>query len=249
MDNVSGFYDSLAPDYDTMIDFEKRYLKEQSVMNSIVTRYNIQSAIDAGCGSGFHSLLLASLGVKVTAADVSSEMISRLKQHATEMNLNIETVLSDFQHLSDFVHQKVGAVFCLGNTLPHLLSDDELLQTLKNFKSLLNDNGVLILQFLNYERIMKKKERIQNVKERNGKTFIRFYDYLGERIAFNILTLERGGNELVHHLQTTELKPLLEIEVRQSLMQTGFDKIESYGNLLFEPFDEETSTDLVIIAK
>ncbi len=205
MQNITAFYDSLASDYDSMIDFEQRFLKEKSVVNSLVTRYNIRTAIDAGCGTGFHSLMLAWLGVKVTAVDVSTEMILRLKEHAQEMNLRIETIVSDFQGLNENVHQKVDAIFCLGNTLPHLLSRDELLHALKNFRLLLNEHGVLIIQLLNYHQIMKKQERIQNVKERDGKTFIRFYDFLDDAVGFNILTLERKENRVEQHLQTTQL--------------------------------------------
>jgi 2-polyprenyl-3-methyl-5-hydroxy-6-metoxy-1,4-benzoquinol methylase len=231
-----------------MIDFEKRFLNEKSVITAIASKYNIRSAVDAGCGTGFYSLLLAWLGVKVTAADVSSEMISRLKQHATEMKLNVEIVLSDFQHLADVVHQKVDAVFCLGNTLPHLLSNDDLLESLRGFKSLLNSNGILILQLLNYQKIMKQQVRIQNVKERGGKTFVRFYDYQNNTIAFNILTLERNGNQIVHHLQTTTLNPLTSSHLTEQLTTAGFKQVVHHGSLSLEPFDEVASHDLVIVA-
>ncbi|MBI5216578.1 MAG: class I SAM-dependent methyltransferase [Ignavibacteriae bacterium] len=248
MEKISSFYDSLAQDYDSMIDFEKRFNREQPVFNGLVSKYSIHSAIDAGCGTGFHSLVLAWLGVKVTAVDISSEMISRLKQRAVEMNVNIETVLSDFQHLSDTVRQKVDAVFCLGNTLPHLLSDAEVNQALTNFRSVLNEQGVVILQLLNYGRIMKKKERIQNVKERDGKIFVRFYDYLDDVIAFNILTLRQKENQMTHTLHTTHLNPVTLSRLQYNLSKAGFQQIEHFGSLSFEPFDVEASHDLIVVA-
>ncbi|MBI3194136.1 MAG: class I SAM-dependent methyltransferase [Ignavibacteriae bacterium] len=248
MEKVTSFYDSLAQDYDSMIDFEKRFIWEKPVFNVLVSKYNIRSAVDAGCGTGFHSLLLAWLGVRVTAIDGSTNMVFRLKEHALEMNLNIEPVVSDFQHLSDTVQQKVDAVFCLGNTLPHLLSDAELNQALTNFKSVLNEQGVVILQLLNYKQIMKKKERIQNVKERDGKIYVRFYDYLDDAIAFNMLTLGQKENQMVHELQTTMLNPVTLSRLQHHLSNAGFTQIELFGSLSFEPFDDEASHDLVIVA-
>ena len=54
-----------------MTEFHKRFSNEQAVFNTIVEQYQLRTVLDAGCGTGFHSLILASLGVEVTAVDVS----------------------------------------------------------------------------------------------------------------------------------------------------------------------------------
>ena len=55
---VTQFYDNLADDYDAMTGFEKRFVHERPFFNLLMQRYGITSALDAGAGTGFHSLLL-----------------------------------------------------------------------------------------------------------------------------------------------------------------------------------------------
>ncbi|TAK59352.1 MAG: class I SAM-dependent methyltransferase [Bacteroidetes bacterium] len=249
MNTVSQFYDSLAPDYDLMTDFNSRFQKEQPIFRQLLRQYNIHSALDAGCGTGFHSLLLASLGVDVTAVDVSKEMVRTLQQRAGELQVTISSMQASFDELPGIVQKKFDAVFCLGNTLAHLLTEDSLMQTFKNFKLLLHENGTLIFQTLNYHRIVQTEERIQNVKERDNKIFIRFYDFLETTVAFNILTLERKKGGILHRLQTTELRPLSHGEALEMLQTAGFRDINVYGSLELTPFDIESSHDLIVCAR
>jgi len=48
--------------------------------------------LDCGAGTGFLSLVAASLGHRVTALDVSRAMLERLAARATELGLEVETV-------------------------------------------------------------------------------------------------------------------------------------------------------------
>ena len=82
---IPAFYDRLAPDYDEMTGFGKRFVHEKPFFRPLVENLNIATALDAGCGTGFHSLLLAQLGVRVTAVDVSGGMLARLELHGREM--------------------------------------------------------------------------------------------------------------------------------------------------------------------
>jgi 2-polyprenyl-3-methyl-5-hydroxy-6-metoxy-1,4-benzoquinol methylase len=51
--------------------------------------------LDAGAGTGFLSLLLAELGYQVTALDLSSRMLDRLRGKAAQHGLHVETVEGD----------------------------------------------------------------------------------------------------------------------------------------------------------
>jgi len=245
---LSTFYDKLAPDYDLMTGFEKRFVREKPFFRLLVDRYRIRTALDAGCGTGFHSLLLAQLGVEVTAIDVSERMLERLAVHANEMKLIMKLVRSSFQDLPAKVDEKFDAVFSLGNSLAHLLSNAELSRALSNFFLLLKPGGMLFIQNLNYDRILTGKERIQSVNEQDGVTFVRFYDYLDDRIIFNILKLQLTTEGMEHELNTVELRPLVKSELVQYLSQAGFREIQPYGEISMEEFDPQTSKDLVLLA-
>jgi glycine/sarcosine N-methyltransferase len=247
--SMKSFYDALAPDYDEMTGFDDRFENEAAVFNEIIRRYSIKSALDAGAGTGFHSLILAKLGVQVTAVDISSKMIDRLRQNARRLDLSVHTVVSDFENISNSVNTTFDAVLCLGNSFVHLLTDNALEKTLSNFYSLLKPGGVLLIQILNYDKIMKERKRIQNIKKRGNTRFVRLYDYCNERLFFNILKLTDTDTETDHSIQTVELRPLRKVELADFLKNTGFTRVEHYGSLSFEPFTETGSSNLVTVAQ
>ncbi len=246
----SAFYDSLAPDYDSMTGFEMRFVREKPFFRLLVENRRIGTALDAGCGTGFHSLLLAGLGARVTAVDVSAEMLDRLRLHAGKMNLDIRSVRSDFGRLRDVVSGPFDAVFCMGNTLPHLPGEKEIRAALETFSALLRPGGMLFLQILNYDRILATRERIQGVRESNGMTFVRFYDFDedGRRIRFNILRLEKKEGKVSHSLVTVPLIPLMARGTVDLIGKCGFREVSTFGSVAMEPFDESESRDLVILA-
>lgn len=245
-DEIAAFYDALAPNYDEMTGFHKRFVQEKPFFRLLVEKYGITSALDAGCGTGFHALLLAQLGVKVTGIDLSRDMLKRAEQHARELGLEVEFLQSSFQTP---LKKQFDAVFCLGNSLAHILSLEELRATLSSFAQMLAPGKIVFLQNLNYDRILAKKERVQSIKESNGMTYIRFYDYGEETIAFNLLTIGKINGSVVQKFQSVKLRPWLRAELVTLLKENGFGDVKSYGGISMEEFHPESSKDLVLLAR
>lgn len=246
--DIASFYDVLAGDYDTMTGFDKRFVAERPYFRLITERYAITTAVDAGCGTGFHSVVLAQLGVSIVGVDVSPAMLQRLTEHARDLQLSIPTVQAGFENLAQSLPGKYDAVFCLGNSLAHLLSDDVLLAALSNFRSLLHPAGHLFLQLLNYDRVLAQRERVQHIKEAGEKTFVRFYDYEGDFVRFNILTLAKEGDTAGQSLTSITLNPVRRSHLENLLRGAGFTEISSFGGISLEPYTAETSKDLLVVA-
>ncbi len=247
--SVSEFYDTLAPDYDSMTGFEKRFVQERPFFRLLVERYGVQTALDAGCGSGFHSLLLSELGVRVTAVDASAQMVRLTKTHARARDVNIETMVTSFEELGSVLKKKFGAVFVMGNSLPHLVKPGSLQRTLKNFYDLLLPDGIFFSQNLNYDRILARRDHIQNVKEVGDRTFVRSYEYDQDGILFNIVTRTTSPAKPEEKSQAIRLKPLLQNDLVRMLTETGFADVKLYGGISMEPFNPEASKDLVALAR
>jgi len=249
LESASRFYDKLAADYDTMTGFEKRFVHERPFFNMLLEKYSIKTALDAGAGTGFHSLLLSELGVAVTAVDVSKKMLEKVKAHAKLRHMKIDVVESSFHDLPDRVHRKYDAVFCMGNSLPHLSTRKDLEQSLKNFWTLLNPGGLLFLQILNYDRILAKKERVQSVKEMGEVTFVRFYEFHRDHVIFNILKLKKENGQPVQEIESVRLRPILKDEMILGLKEAGFSEIQTHGSIMLDDFRKETSKDLVVLSQ
>jgi SAM-dependent methyltransferase len=242
------FYDALATNYDAMTGFEKRFVRERPFFRVLVDKYRIKTALDAGSGTGFHSLLLSLLGVYVTAVDISRDMLKKLEVHAHELRVNIKTHQTDLTSLSTLGLGTFDAVFSLGNTLAHFLCEEDLLKVLKQLLSVTKPYGLVVLQVLNYKRILSKKERIQSVTESGGKTYVRYYDYDEGKVFFNIVVTEKDEGVAQSH-QTIPLRPILRSELEDLTRRAGWTNIKVYGGISLEDFNADTSTDLVVIAR
>jgi glycine/sarcosine N-methyltransferase len=247
--DVSRFYDELAPDYDAMTNFEKRFVQEKPFFRLLIDRYQIASALDAGCGTGFHSILLAQLGVDVTAADISEEMIRRTETNAKALGIRLQTVRSSFQDLPSHLKRKFNAVFCLGNSLVHLMNREEVEITLENFSSLLKPGGILFIQILNYERILKERKNIQNVSETKDMSITREYEYEEKTIRFTIRKVRQNGNVKLEKTDTLRIMPLVRTDIMPGLSSAGLDDVNTYGSISMIDFVPATVKDLVILAR
>ncbi len=246
---IAAFYDALAADYDLMTEFDKRFVVERPFFHHLVERYGVKTAIDAGCGTGFHSLLLAQLGVDVTAVDVSHRMLAALRRHAEAMKLQIRTVEASFQDLASHLQGPFDAVFSMGNSLAHILSREEFAAVLRAFRSLLRPGGILFFQNLNYDRIMAERKQIQIVKDVGGVTFLRYYEYGDATLTFHVVKSGWTDRRESGPGPTVELRPLYKGEVVQSLEEAGFASVSTYGGISLGKFDPRTSKDLVVLAK
>jgi glycine/sarcosine N-methyltransferase len=248
--SVEEFYDRLATDYDAMTTFEKRFIQEEPFFRLLVQRYRIGSALDAGCGTGFHSILLARLGVHVTAVDVSAGMLNELGRHMTRLGLDIQTVQAQFGDLPAKVAGPFDALFSMGNTLAHLHTKQELRTALGAFVRLLAPAGILFVQLLNYDRILHTRPDIQSVKETDLGTFTRSYEYAGDTIRFTVHkrpAQHAGGGE--DRTQSVDLHPVMSADLTALLAETGFEDVRTYGSVAMEEYDPASSRDLVVLAR
>ena len=249
VDGSQLFYEELAADYDSMTGFKQRFVREQPFFRMLVDRYHIRHALDAGCGTGFHSILLAQCGVQVTANDIAKGMLRETQRHAKEYGVRIRTLSASFSDLPKVVGGTFDAVFCMGNSLAHLLTERNLHRALMNFRQLLKPDGLLFFQLVNYDRILRRRERVQSIKEGDGKIFLRFYDYERSQIRFNILTVNKTDEGMTHTLKSVMLHPWTSTEVLRSTRTAGFTDTHVFGGIALQQFNRKTSNDMVVLAR
>ena len=247
-ESFSQFYNALASDYDAMTGFDQRFAAEQGFFASMVEKYNITTVLDAGCGTGAHALLLARLGVAVTAVDASEEMLRTAARHAEAMHLPLTLQRVDLFHDTGSIQERFDAVFCMGNTIAHAASAAEAQKTIGGLLSLLRPGGILVLQLLNFERILKDRPRMINRRIAGDVTYVRYYSYLYDSIVFKILTIRRKDARVTRKLITTKLCPLLLPDLREAFTSSGLIPL-TYGGIDFSSFDPARSKDLLVVCQ
>lgn len=102
--------------------------------------------LDLGCGPGYHARALADQGAEVVAVDISEQCLKELRALCDEKSVTaIGAAIGDtvaYRDLAPYV-----AILCLGDTLPHLRTHDEVLRVLADSHSMLEAGGRLVLEF------------------------------------------------------------------------------------------------------
>jgi SAM-dependent methyltransferase len=243
------FYNYLGEDYDLMTRFDVRMKKDRPVFESLINAFGFKRALDAGCGSGFHSIVLSNLGLEVSGIDSSKKMIELAKSNAKRYQISANFIEADFTNFTKYINTRFDSIFCLGNSLAHLLNRDELDIAVGNFRQVLDPGGSLIIQLLNYAKILKQRQRIVGITEGGNKIFVRFYDFKEALIQFNILTIKREKSGFSHQWISTQLYPWRLEELKPSLRAHGFKQIQLFSDLARNEFDEASSQNLVVFAQ
>ncbi|MCF8260795.1 MAG: class I SAM-dependent methyltransferase [Melioribacteraceae bacterium] len=238
------FYSSLSENYDEMINFDKSVENKSKLLGNIFSPENMSCA-DIGSGTGVDSIALSKLGVKTDGFEPSIKMIGKAEINVRKFSQSVKFFNYSLDEIPPEFDEKYDGVICLGNVLANI-PNEKLNTSLKKISNLLKKDGMFLVQILNYTKILNEKERIVNITQNGGKTFIRFYDFYKDRLQFNILIYETQ-NPNNRKLISTPIFPHEKATVAKVLELQS--KIEFFGSLKMDPFDENNSSDLVILGK
>lgn len=253
-------YDRFSQNYDLFIAWDSRLDDENPFFEELFAERGVASVLDVGCGTGMHAIQFAKWGLKVVGTDLSDPMIEKAKANAKKAGVKVRFKRSGFAELSETLRTPFDAVTCLGNSLPHVLTDKELHSTLKSFNSVLRPGGLLVIHNLNYDRIVARKQRFLNPKHAHRGdrdfVFLRFFDVPPKTPAgkerpwtFNVVTLMNEENKWRLHMEATQHRPLKQRELSSLLAKAGFENIRTYGNYQGETFSKDSELLLMVASK
>ncbi len=242
--SAEKFYDGISGFYEKMIDFEKNLELRRTAYGKIFDKPG--TAADMGCGVGLDSLALALNGHKVSAFDISSQMIEETKLNAEKYGAQINTSVNSFHSVSKNYYSKFDYALSVGNTIAHL-ERKNLALALKKMYNMLLPGGKIFLHILNYDLIRKEGKRINNIAVRDGRTIIRFYDFGKDNLDFNILTFLNDSPKNFT-ISTTKHYPHKKNEIEVQLKKNGFGRIKFMKNFSGEKFQPANSKDIFVSA-
>ena len=205
----------------------------QFFMRNITSFLNLPKSshiADLPCGKGRHSVYLNSLGYKVTGGDLSSNSIKYAKQFEND-SLHFEV-----WDMRTPLENKYDAVFNLFTSFGYFDDDKEDITILKSMKNGLKQNGVVVLDFLNVEKVKNSliKEETKTI----------------DGIEFNIKKEIKDGFIFKHisfiadnqqHSYTEQVK-FLTLDKMQSYFEKAGLKIKHvFGDYSLNEFNSNTS--------
>ncbi len=254
-----SLYDELGEKYDLMIRWKPRLEREAPFFQRLFSEIRASKVLDLGCGTGHHARLFRNWGLEVTGVDPSPVLLELARgKGESKLKLDVEDdklafVEADFAQFASRVNGPFDAIIALGNTLPHLENVEQLKRLTEDVHSLLRPGGVFLFQNRNYDRLLKTRERFllpTTFREaENEQIFFRFNDFEEEKVRFNVVHFTRVGQSWVQNIHSTLLSPWRRSQVEESLRGARFSSITWYGDFSGAPFDEDSSQDLIGIAR
>ena len=196
------------------------------------------SILDIGCGIGTLSFELTQYYKNLLGIDMDAEMI---RAASIKKGTNTEAIqflqLSMLKLDASIDKNSVDGIVCFGNTLVHLNSLDEIADFLQQSKTALKPNKKLLVQIVNYDKILTKDIKQLPLLENDEIVFERNYYYrkLENKIDFNTRLKVKSTLQIIEN--SIELLPLLKKEIALLLNEAGFNNCNFYGN-----FNQESYT-------
>jgi len=224
-------FSTIAQYYDQMTNFDKRLVGDFGVIKHLVEKFRVKSALDAGCGTGVHSIILAKLGIEVVGVDSAEEMIEGARVNALREGLQLEFANDRFEAMPLGWSERFDTIFCLANSLVGVETAERLSLSFKSFQRVLKPGGRAIIQLLNFVHYRSNKIRIFKVSTNQNLTFVRFFDFEKEVTRLNVLVIEHDMGQVKHQFISQPILPVNTEVIEVAANINGFSGVGFYADL------------------
>lgn len=238
-------YSNIAEYYDYM-------LRENPVRNEffrkIFSKHCVRQILDCACGTGSDLIMFNSLGFHVTGSDISESMLKVAQQKITKNAANVSLKKADFHYLSSSFEGKFDAVVCLSNAVNE--KEVDVIKALKSMKSVLNRDGIIILDQGQTDLTMKNPPAF--FPEVNDKELSRLYtmNYNKDIMVVSVFDFIHKEDEGLYDFKHSEFNIRIRLysDWVDILSQAGLEA-DFYGSWSFEPYEKEKSKRLILVAR
>lgn len=195
--------------------------------------------LDIACGRGRHSIYLNKKGFDVTGIDLA---YSNIKYALQFENDRLHFFVHDMRFL--FYINYFDIAFNLFTSFGYFDTERDHINALKAFRKSLNKDGILVLDYFNSEKILKKLTG-EEVKHIDGIDFHISKSIENEKIIKNI-TFEHKHRRFMYQ---EEVKAFSFDDFARMFQSSGFEIVRFFGDYELNEFDAAKSERLIFICK
>ncbi len=236
MDLIARFYDDLADDYHlNYADWHEAVPRQGRVLARLIRDRSGDNAagtlLDCSCGIGTQAIGLALEGFDVTGTDLSQRSIDRARREADAFGVTVKWGVVDFRTLAVDVPGTFDVVLSCDNSLPHLLTDNDLRLALTHMYAKLDPDGLLVIGIRDYDALLGERPRFTSPRaiERGDDRSVIFqlWDWIGDgsRYETTLFVHKRIRGEWTSRMHTATYWALKRDELDRLAAEARFDDV------------------------
>ena len=194
--------------------------------------------LDLACGAGRHSRVLNKLGYRVTGCDLSPNSILEAQEKAADG-------MTFFVHdMRDTLPETYDVALNLFTSFGYFDQVEDNSKVLKSVYDGLSQNGLLVIDFMNVEKVIRELKPRQEIN-RDGIIFHIKREVSNGKIVKTIAFEAEGES----HFHQEKVQALDLIDFQQLLGNAQFEIMEVLGNYSLESYNSIHSDRLILICK
>ena len=194
--------------------------------------------LDAACGAGRHSIILAEKGYNITAFDLSKILLKIGSANAKELNVDVKFLCSDIRYVT--FKRAFDLVLNMFTSFGYFENDEENFRFYRHAKEFLRKDGIIVLDYLNAaflrENIIPYSEKIIDNKLIKESRVIE-----NNRIIKKIII----ETEESTHSFFEAVKLYSNDQIIREFEQLGYKLYKTYGDYLGNSYIPATSERLI----
>lgn len=220
-DNHLGkFYSWMMGDFNERVRECSQFLSDYSIVS------NSALAIDLGCGHGIWSVALAKAGYKVISVDFNKQLLIELYSNKEDLPVLIveDNIFRYLDNSKDIIPE---LIVCMGDTIAHMQSFDELKQLFSNCYKMLGPGGKFIVSYRDYSEPLVGNDRFIPVKSDESRIHTCFLEYEEDKVNVTDILHEFSNKKWEQLVSSYKKIRVTEKIVSDIASETGFTTIMS----------------------
>jgi len=241
---MAYFYDELAPLYHLIFkDWNSSVERQGEQLSAIIHNEWPEShtVLDVSCGIGTQAIGLSKNGFRVTGSDLSGRAIERAILEANQRGQVIAFSVCDMRTAHTHHGSGFDIVISCDNSLPHLLTDEDILTALKEMFGCLRPGGGCLISVRDYEREERGKKLVKpyGVREQGDKRYFVFqvWDFEGERCDVTVYFVEEhlASREIRTNAMHSRYYAIGITKLLAMMEEAGFRNVGRFDQGLYQP--------------
>jgi SAM-dependent methyltransferase len=238
------FYDDLAPIYHLIYaDWPASVRAQGEALDSLIRTQapRAHRVLDVTCGIGTQAIGLALKGRAVTASDISPGSIERLRVESGRFGVELALSVCDVRVAHEHHRTNFDVVLSCDNALPHLLSDEHILDALAAMRACLAPGGLMVISLRDYAletrgRNLFKPYGVRVEATRRTMVF-QVWDFEGEQYDLSMFFVSEDLQTSAVRTQVMRSRYYaIDIDRFSELMaQAGLTEIQRHDGVLHQP--------------